>query len=159
MAAKKPNFLDNIWAKGKDLIVKGVTIAGNAGGALLGVPTLGTMAGNILEKIPVKKMAEKAVISGVVDSTKVAETLVKNGVPATSENISTAQKAVKAQADQLAADPTNGLPNQAPKEDKKSIPFAQRAKDFLKQYWYVPVILVVGAVALVIMKPKKKGRR
>lgn len=157
--AKKPNFLDAIWAKSKDKIVNTVKTLGNAGGALIGVPALGTIAGNLMDKIPVKKMAEKAVSFGKVDTTKIKETLIKNQVAPTAQNLKVATDLVKQEADNLAADPTNGLPNKAPSVDTKALSFKDKAMTFVKKYWYVVAVVVAGVIYFIFKPKSKKGRR
>ena len=151
--ATKPNFLDNLWSKAKGTIIKGVTIAGNAGGALIGVPALGSIAGNLLEKIPIKTMAKKAAESGTIDTTKIAETLVKNNVPVNDKTINTAVELIQTEAvnnpeiENVQKKSDLNIQNSALSPMGKIIAIA-------KKYWYV---LAGVLVVIYFMTSKKKG--
>lgn len=155
MAAKKPNFLANLWAKGKKAITGVVKFAGNAAGGLIGLPGLGTGAAALLDKIPV--MAKKAVEQGVVKVDKIEETIVASGGTPTPENVKATVAAVIAETKPLVADPNNGLSNTAPKVDtskSKELSKMDKFKLWFSTKWYYVIIPVVAVVAYLIFKPK-----
>jgi hypothetical protein len=160
MANKKPNFLQNVWNKGKEVILKGVTLGGNAAGSLIGIPVAGTAIANILDKIPT--MAEKAAQQGVVKTEKVAETLVANGIAPTQANISLAADVVKQEAQKLVNDPSVAT---APKvtQDNKALNTTTVVMNWVKKNWYVPAGVALVFVYLIatgqFTKSKNKKRR
>lgn len=155
MATKKPNLFDNIWKAVKKPLLKGVEILGNAGGLIVGIPGLGTTASSLLDKIPVKVMAQKAAAAGVVDTQKVAQTLTANGIEATDNNINGAVQAIKAVA---VADPNINIQkaSQLPSNNTALSGFG-KAIDSLKKNWYLPVAVVAVGVYFIFIR--KKGRR
>lgn len=156
--AKKPNFIDNIWAKSKSKIIAATEKLGNFAGGFVGLSSAGTIAANLMEKIPIKKMADKALASGKVDTQKVAETLASNGIEPTKANIKVVTDVVSSEAATQAADPTNGKPNKAPTVDPKALGLKDKLMTYAKQYWYVGLIVVAGVVYL-IFKPKTNKKR
>lgn len=156
MSAKKPNFLQNLWAKGKKAITGVVKFAGNAAGSLIGLPGLGNAGAALLDKIPV--MAKKAVEQGVVKVDKIEETIIAAGGTPNPENVKAMTKAVVAETKPLVEDKTNGLPDTPPVVDaskSKQLSKMDKLKLWLSAKWYFVAIPVVLVITYFMFKPKK----
>jgi len=153
MAAKKPNFFDNVWNAIKKPVVAAVTFAGNGVGALIGIPALGTLAGGALSNIPVKtveSMAAAAAAAGVVKTAKVSETLVNNGVAPTDTNIKALSEVVNKV---VVASPENPIKSSLPVDTAGLTGFG-KFTHMLSQYWYLTVA-GVGLIAYLLIKKLK----
>jgi hypothetical protein len=89
----------SLFSKILNVVKKPIAFAAKVGGTLIGLPALGTAAGNLIEKIggskKVETMVAKAVESGGVSTTKVAETLQAAGVSATPNNVALVASAIQ----------------------------------------------------------------
>lgn len=141
------NFLGNLWSKAKGVVSKVVQVAGNVAGTFIGVPTLGTIASGLLDKIPVKTMAVAATAAGVVNTAKVAETLVNNGIAATPANINGAVEAIQKTAISDPSIPTS----KALAVDPVALTGFSKVIHYIQTYWYVS-IPVIGYVLFRIVK-------
>lgn len=154
--AKKPNFFQNLWAKTKGVVSKVVQIGGNVVGGLIGIPGAGNALSNLVDKIPVAKMAQKAAAAGKVDTKKVAETLAASGIQPTDNNVNVAVSDIKKVA---AQDPsiTNVQKPSDLGHDTAGLSTMGKIMDFAKKHWYVPLAVVAAAVYFLFIR--KKGRR
>lgn len=148
-----------------NFVKKPVAFAAKVGGTLIGLPALGSAAGNLINSIggekKVSEMAKKAVEAGAVSAQKVEQTLAANNVPQTKENVALVSGVVQKAAienPQFAANSKSEVPIEpkAPSEASASAtakkaaslansPF-QKFIGYVKQYWFLvlPVSVLLG---------------
>ncbi len=155
------NFLGVNWGKArrkftkfsKNLLKKSqgfIEVAGNIGGALVGVPMAGTAASAAINLIPDddKKKMQKAVIrDGVMKTSKIEQTLDKHDIPVTPKAVKETSKFLK---------DTTGV-SKIDNKGSKTMSLLDTLKLKAKKYWYL-VALGIGGLVYFHLSINKKLR-
>jgi|GEM_PF-4291755 hypothetical protein len=142
------------------VIKKPVAFVAKAAGTLVGLPALGAAASNLINSIggapKVTAMAKAAVAAGAVDTLKVAENLVKNGVPDTPANVSlltdTIKKVAVADTEIPSVNKTSDLKTD---DTAKKIPATHKFMDYIKDYWFIALPSGLAVIYLIYKAIKK----
>ncbi len=140
------NFLGIKWKKlgkfTKNVLKKGqgfIEVAGNIGGALVGVPMAGTAASAAINLIPdddKKKMQKAIVRDRVIKTAEIEKTFAKHNIPVTSKAVKEATKYMET---------TTGVKHKD-NSNSQTMSLLDTLKLKAKKYWYLVAAGVGGLI-------------